>query len=339
MKWEDVISVENLYRAWCDFSRGKRMKFDVQIFEASLEQELCALHHELSTGIYHHSGYTQFRIRDPKERIIHKAAVRDRVVHRLVYNELLPLFNARWLDCSFSCRPGFGQHTSIRFVRRMILHASKNYQVPCYAVKLDIRKFFEHIDHALLFQLAFRMIPESCLQQLLQTIVGSFCVTSGSGLPIGNLTSQIFANVYLHELDRFVKHKLKKKFYARYADDFVCCVNSHIEAEKYIDAVSAFLHDRLQLSVHPRKIIVRPVKQGIDWLGVVLLEGYSVLRPSTRRRMMRHVSGMVGRTYTSPETIRSVAASYNGLLTGVACKQIDSALRQRIALCDTVALE
>lgn len=339
MNWIEFISIPMLYRAWCDFSRGKRAKADVAVFESSLENELWSLYCDLRNDTYQHSVYTHFRVRDPKERNIHKAAVRDRVVHRLLYNELLPLFHKRWLDCSFSCRPGFGQHRSVRYIRRIIARASKNYTVPCFAVKLDIRKFFENIDHDILLRLSFKYIEEPLLRDLLMKVVRSYSMTPNRGLPIGNLTSQIFANIFLHELDWFVKQKLKKKFYARYADDFICLVESQAQANDYITAVTMFLHETLQISVHPRKIIIRQIEHGIDWLGVVILPNYSVLRPTTRRRMLRRVSKLIRINDTSTDAVRSVAGSYNGLMIGVARKNNDQNLNQLIALIDAGALE
>ncbi len=339
MEWEELISIKNLYTAWCDFSHGKRDKRDVQIFEASLEDELWNLHSDLKQGVYAHRGYTEFRIHDPKERVIHKATVRDRIVHRLVYNELLPMFHKRWLDCSFSCRPAFGQHRSVRYVRQMIVQASRNYRAPCTVVKLDIQKFFEHIDHEVLLKLLSRRVSDLCMRELLSKIVTSHSDSSITGLPIGNLTSQIFANVYLHELDWFVKHSLRQKFYARYADDFLCLVFSDTEAQKYITDVSKFLTERLRLTVHPRKIIVRTVEQGIDWLGIVLLDGYSVLRPATRARMFRRVTSLMHVVGNETARVQSVFGSYSGLLQGVACWRSDRALRQTIALTDACALK
>ena len=331
MSWEELISLENIHRAWKNFFVGKQHKRDVVFFAHNIEFELYSLHNELRQGIYHHGGYERFKVYDPKERTIHKATVRDRVVHRMLYNYLLPIFNPRWLDCSFSCRPGFGQRRSIFTVERALFKISRNYTKIAWAVKCDIRRFFDSIDHEILYRLLCRSVADTNVRALLWKIICSFSTEGNRGIPIGNLTSQIFANTYLHGLDAFVKHQLKQPFYFRYADDFICLVDNKFAAEQFVNETRNWLARALSLELHPRKIVIRSTEWGIDWLGVVLFPGYRVLRPTTRRRIINNIQSAV-RDGEDIETLQGTLASYAGLLQPVARKKIDENINQIVGL-------
>lgn len=305
MRFEDIIMLELLHKAWQDFSTGKRNKKDVM-------------------------NYERFFVQDPKRRVIHKATVRDRVVHRLVYNALLPVFHPRWLDCSYSCRPGFGQHRSFIALRESLQKASRNGTRDVWTLKCDVKKFFDSVDHEILLSLLKRRVPDIYWQQVLRKIIKSFSVKEGKGLPIGNLTSQLFANVYLHELDWYVKHQLKQHWYFRYADDILLLCQSRPQAERLLEKIRDFLSHRLCLALHPQKSIFRKSSGGIDWLGRVFLPGYELLRPSTRRRMMRNIE-MKAQSDNSVG-LRSSLTSYHGLFEGTARRKIDAEFLQTFAL-------
>ena len=313
-----------------DFSRGKKYKKDVIQFAANLEDNLCSLHYDLSAHKYTHGGYARFMVHDPKARVIHKAVVRDRVVHRLLYNYLLPRFNKIWLDCSFSCRPGFGQYKSISAVESALNKATRNYTKICWAVKCDVKKFFNNIDHEVLRRLLARQVRDKKMTDLLDKIIESFSSFSNKGIPIGNHTSQVFANVYLHELDLFVKHHLKKRYYFRYADDFICSTESLAEAKSFVERAGDFIKNVLCLEIHPQKIIIRQSNWGIDWLGQVFLPGYKVLRPSTRRRVVKKIA-CAARYLSGSEKLYGMLSSYNGLLRPVASKSVNNIICQTVA--------
>lgn len=250
----------------------------------------------------------------------------------MIYNYLLEVYNKRWLDCSFSCRPGFGQHRSLHSVVRMLRQTTQNYKRTVWAVKLDVKKFFDHIDHTLLYQFVCRRVDDQNIRELVRKIIKSFhCGLQGVGVPIGNLTSQIFANVYLHECDLFVKHSLKIKHYARYADDCIAIFDDRTLIAPYIKAMQKFFTINLKLEIHPRKIVVRESWQGIDWLGVVLLPHYRTLRPNTVSRMMNNVDESLYKN-TSQEYVQSMWGSYRGLLKGTEHTMIDRKMEQKIAL-------
>lgn len=327
-----LTSLKNLFRAWQNFSADKRNKRDVIVFAANLENELLSLQKDLRGGNYIHGSYQRFVVHDPKRREIHVAGVRDRVAHRLLYNYLLPIFDRVWLDCSFSCRPGKGQHRSIKRVERAILQATHNYTRNYWSVKCDVQKFFYHLDQDIIFRLLCRRVFNPNVQNLLWKVIDSWRYPATErGIPIGNLTSQIFANVYLHELDIFVKHRLRLPWYYRYADDLIILTETKEQAEQAILAISNFVSIRLCLTLHPNKIIFRPCHSGVDWLGVVLLPGYAVLRPATRRRMIRNIEALA-RMESEGKSLAGMIASYNGLLKGVARKNVDSQIAQTVAL-------
>lgn len=329
--WANFISLENIYQAWKDFSANKKNKRDVINFKMNLEEEILRIHSDLKNNKYQHGSYTKFKVWDPKERMIHKAEVHDRLIHRLLYNYLIPSFNRHWLDCSFSCRPGFGQHHSVEKVRKSILKATANYNKECWVVKCDIKKFFDHINHDILFKLVCRKIFDPSIRGLIWKVIDSFsCGSEGVGIPIGNLTSQIFANVYLHELDLYAKHNLKIRHYFRYADDFLFLTETKKDAECIVEKFKIFLTDNLKLTVHPNKIIIRQASSGIDWLGKILLPGYILLRSSTKRRMMIKIKKRVESCFEA-ENLQAVVGSYNGLLLGTARKTVDRQIAQAVA--------
>ena len=172
--FEDIISLENLIRAWREFRRGKRGKPDVQLFERHLEDNLFALHDELRFKRYCHGSYERFHLFDPKHRIIHKAEVRDRVAHHAVYRVLAPLFERSFIFDSYSCRLDKGTHAGVNRLEQFARKVSRNYRRPCFALKCDIRKFFDSIDHAILIKQISRRITDQNVLWLLREIIESF---------------------------------------------------------------------------------------------------------------------------------------------------------------------
>jgi RNA-directed DNA polymerase len=165
-----------------------------------------------------------------------------------------------------------------------------NYTKPAFVLKCDIRKFFANIDHSILFSLISQRITDRDFLALIQRILSSFETTSNKGIPLGNVTSQIFANIYLNELDQFAKHQLKAKYYIRYCDDFVILDKNRATLIELIERIQMFLREGLSLELHPNKITIRKLRQGTDFLGYVSLPHYRVLRTTTRRRMLARVN-------------------------------------------------
>lgn len=267
---------------------------------------MLSLHERLADGTYRHSGYEAFAVSDPKPRSIHKAAVSDRVLHRAVYRKLCPSFDRTFIADSFSCRVGKGTHKALDRFRSLAWKVSRNHARTCWVLKCDIRKFFASIDHSTLFSLLARRVVDRKLLALLAEIIRSFSAGKPRvGLPLGNLTSQLFANVYMDEIDQFVKRGLKVKCYIRYADDFVVLHHDRSHLERLLPAISAFLEKRLLLQLHPDKVFIKTLASGVDFLGWVHFPDYRVLRTATKRRML-------GRMVERPraETVQS----YLGLI-------------------------
>lgn len=172
--FNQIVSLDNLLAAWRDFRRGKRNKADVQLFEWHLEDNVFGLHEDLVSGRYRHGPYQRFHIFDPKHRIIHKATVRDRLVHHAVCRVLAPLFDRSFIYDSYSCRTDKGTHAAVRRLDVFARRVSRNYRRPCYALQLDIRKVFDSVNHRILLKILQQKIPCVRTQALLTEIVGSY---------------------------------------------------------------------------------------------------------------------------------------------------------------------
>ena len=285
--------------------RGKKQKKDVVIFQLRLADNLTNLYYSLANYTYKHGAYSAFTISDPKLRNIHKATVRDRVLHHLIYKELYPYFDKKFIYDSYSCRKNKGTHRAIKRFKYFACRVSKNNSRTCYILKCDIKKFFANIDHKVLLDILNSYIPDKQIIWLLKEIIESFSSKPGIGLPLGNLTSQLFVNIYMNEFDQFVKHKLKIKYYIRYADDFVILSNNRKELENLILPINEFFSEKLKLQLHPNKVSIKTLNSGVDFLGWVHFPYYRVLRTATKRRMMRRIIES-----PTPETLNS----YLGLL-------------------------
>ncbi len=169
-----IISAENLFSAWSTFKGGKRDKPDVMRFERHLEENIFELHRDLTSRLYRHGPYRSFYVRDPKQRHIHKATVRDRVLHHAIFSALNPIFEKTFISASFSCRVGFGTHKGVTVLERMIRAVAQNGTHPCFILKCDIRKFFDSVDHGILMQILKRRIKDDDALWLLGEVIESY---------------------------------------------------------------------------------------------------------------------------------------------------------------------
>lgn len=277
----------------------------MQVFERNLMDNLVQLNADLESGVYRHGPYQEFRINDPKPRKISKASVRDRLVHHALYQALYPYFDRKFIADSFSCRLNKGTHAGGLRLRELAGRVSLNYTRTCWALKCDIKQFFASIDHEIIIAILGREIEDMQVLAVLKDIVGSFESAPGKGLPLGNLTSQLLANVYMNEFDQFVKHVLREKFYVRYADDFVLLSRSKKHLISVLSKIKDFLENTLKLLLHPNKVSIGTLAAGIDFLGWVHFPKHRVLRTVTKKRMERRL-----RESPTPATIQS----YLGLL-------------------------
>ena len=300
--FKELISFENLFSAWNEFHTGKSSRPDIMGFEFRLEDNLFVLHEELDNFTYKHGPYHTFHISDPKPRIISKATVRDRIVQHLVFRELYRLFDPTFIFHSYSSRLGKGTHFAVRNLSDSLRRVSHNYTLPTFALKCDIKQFFASVSHQKLFSIIKRKIKDDQFLWLVKEVIESFSanpksnipVLSGGGglnesvgLPIGNVTSQIFANIYLNELDQYIKHTLKVRHYFRYADDFVLLSNNHGTSQAQLEKIDNFVQWELSLKLHPNKVSIRKFSEGVDFLGYVILPHHITLRTKTKRRMFK----------------------------------------------------
>ena len=263
------------------------------------------LHQELSSGAYNHGGYQSFWVFDPKPRHIHKASVRDRLLHHAIHRILYPFFDITFTSDSFSCRNDKGTHKAMNRFRSFAYKVSKNNTKTCWVLKCDIRKFFENIDHAVLLNILKAYISDTNTIWLLERVIKSFEKSPNKGLPLGNLTSQLFVNIYMNQFDQFIKHELKIKHYLRYADDFVVLSLIRLPLVELIPNIAVFLKDNLKLSLHPNKVFIKTLASGIDFLGWINFPDHRILKTNTKRRMFKRIQNNTGK-----ETMQS----YLGLL-------------------------
>ncbi|MDP3764649.1 MAG: reverse transcriptase/maturase family protein [bacterium] len=254
-----------------------------------MEDNLFQLNFELKNKTYKHSEYIPFYVTDPKLRHIHKACVLDRVLHQAIFRILYPIFDKHFIYDSYSCRVGKGTHIAVTRLETFYKQLSKNNSRNVFALKCDIKKFFDSIDQNILTKLIQIKIKDENAMWLVERIIKSFEKDKDKALPLGNVTSQLFANIYLNELDQFIKHKLKEKYYIRYCDDFVILSEQADYLIELSKKINNFLVSKLVLCLHPNKVIIRKYAQGIDFLGYVVLPNHRVLRTKTKRRMFRKV--------------------------------------------------
>jgi len=291
-RFEDIVSLENILEAWKEFIRGKRSRKDTQEFSLRLMDNIFSLHRDLLHHTYRHGGYQAFKINDPKPRDIHKASIRDRLLHHAIYRILYPFFEKTFIADSYSCRNNKGTHRAINKFRKYFYKVSQNNTKTCWVLKCDIKKFFANIDHEVLLSILRKYIPDENIILLLRNVINSFSSVKGKnvGLPLGNLTSQLFVNIYMNEFDQLMKHKMKTKYYIRYCDDFVILSENKRWLENIIDPIKIFLKEKLKLELHPDKVFIKTVSGGVDFLGMINFSDHRIMRTATKRRMLRRIN-------------------------------------------------
>lgn len=313
-----AVSIPNLLDAWNEFKRRKRKKKDIAEFEMRLEDRIFRLHCELMDKSYTHDPYFDFYVCDPKRRHIHKATVADRVLHQAVFRVLYPIFDKHFIYDSYSSRNYKGTHAGVDRLISACRKETKNWRQNAYALKCDIRKFFDSIDHAILRKLIVKKVTDPDMLWLIDIIFESFEKSPGKGLPLGNVTSQLYANIYLNELDQFAKHVLKAKHYFRYCDDFVIIHPNKQFLESLLPKIQVFLTKTLQMELHPNKIEIRKIHQGVDFLGYVVLPHATTVRTHTKQRIKRKIESAeneLNNGKISEATYRSTITSYLGVVS------------------------
>ncbi len=277
-------SLTDIWAAWWAFRAGKKTSRDIVQFEANLELHLLQLCADLHNNRYVHATYNHRIINEKKRRDIAVAQVRDRVVHRLLYDYMVPLIDKSFDPDVWSCRSGRGLHKCLD----RCLTLANRYK-SAYVWRADISKFFDNIDHDILMNSLQGKIHDPVAIQLFNEVIASYHTTTSPrrrGVPIGNLTSQIFANVYLNEFDRYVRHTLKPLAYVRYGDDFMLFCQDKATALQFQQLATEWLAQTLHLTVHPSNNIVVKVHSGLHFLGHWVFSNYSVTIDAAMRRKM-----------------------------------------------------
>jgi len=281
--YSDICSFENLHLAYLKARKCKRYRQEVLLFSNNLEENLINLQEEISNKTYKNGIYKTFYIYEPKKRKIMALPFRDRVIHHALCNIIEPILEKIFFYDNYACRIGKGAHAGTDRLTHFLRETKRKYP-EVYCLKCDIKNYFGSIDHNILLNFIRRKIKCQNTMQLIEDIINS---TDGiKGIPIGNLTSQLFANLYLNELDYFIKHNLKIKYYIRYMDDWIILSQDKKYLWDILKQTEIFLQENLFLELN-NKTSIFPVSQGIDFLGYRIWATHRLLRKSSKNRMKR----------------------------------------------------
>jgi RNA-directed DNA polymerase len=298
--YPQIMSFDNLYEAWRKARKGKRYKPTAAAFEQNLEAELLQLHRELETEQWQMGGYRSFTIHEPKRRKISAAPFRDRVVHHALVRVIEPIYEGKFIFDSYANRVGKGTHKALD----RCTYYMRRYK---YVLQCDIQQFFPAIDHNILKSILAKTVACQPTLDLCGKIIDSgvgvlseeydmryfpdddlFAVERGRGLPIGNLTSQFWANVYMNELDQYVKHTLRCKAYIRYVDDFLLFADDKATLHQWREQIITFLQS-LRLTIHEHRAQPKPITQGIPFLGFTVYPSHRRLKRTKGVSYRRHL--------------------------------------------------
>lgn len=325
-----IYDFENLYQSYKEARKSKRFTDEVLKFSAQLEDNLIQIQNELIHKSYQQGRYQEFYVYEPKKRLIMALPFKDRVVQWAIYRQIMPIFDNQFYEYSCACRRGKGTHYAVQKLQYWLKKMDRNPD-KIYYLKADVAKYFYRINHKRLIQIISRKVGCKDTLELLWKIIksedGAFGVNLGDhqlsgrrikgiGIPIGNLTSQLFANIYLDWLDKYIKHTLKAEYYIRYMDDFIILGRDKKELHKLREEIEIFLEDYLGLELN-NKTAVRPVSLGIDFCGYVTWATHRKLRKSTKKKMKRRIKYMVRKVKEGEiglDKLDATVQSYLGIL-------------------------
>jgi RNA-directed DNA polymerase len=300
-----IIDFENLYISALEAKKEKRFREEVLRFNSNLEENLIIIQNELIYKTYKVGKYRQFYIYEPKQRLIMALPFKDRVVQWAVYRNLYPVYDKQFIYDSYGCRIGKGTHRAADRLQYWLRQVDRKQQ-KYYYLKLDISKYFYRVNHAILLDILRKRIEDKDLMWLLETIVDNEDVPFGlpagmeadqcseddrlfdTGMPIGNLTSQLFANVYLNELDQYVKNDLKIHYYIRYMDDIIILSDDKRQLHQVKEDIEIFLKEKLALDLN-KKTAIRPISCGIEFVGFRIWPTHRKLKKGTAKKIKRQV--------------------------------------------------
>jgi len=282
--FDSLCSFENIHLAYLKARKGKRFKKDIISFSYELENNLILIKKSLETQTYEHGKYKEFIIQDSKKRLIRAPLFKDRIVHHALCNIIEPIFEKTFIFDSYACRINKGVHRGIKKLKAFLKDNKDEYCLKC-----DISKYFDSINQEILLRIIKNKIKDEKIIWLIKQIINSFNQETRVGIPIGNLTSQLFANIYLNELDQFVKHSLKQKKFIRYMDDFLILGKEKQIIHILKNEIKIFLEKNLRLRFNPKKANIFPLSLGIDFLGYIVFKQYVLLRKSSVKRLLRKI--------------------------------------------------
>jgi retron-type reverse transcriptase len=313
--WDGVTAFENLYGAYLAARKGKRYSDEVLEFGFGLEEKLFDLQGQMVNGVWRPGRPREFMVRDPKPRLISAPPFADRVVHHAVVRVIEPVLERRFIFDSYACRKGRGVHTAVDRLQRHLREASRE-GGKVWVLKADISKYFASINHGRLMAILGRSISDKKVLWLCRTNLKGYGFDEGVGIPVGALTSQLFANIYLDQLDHWIKDELGIKRYVRYMDDFVIVGHSKADLWALYDAIADFLATRLALRLN-RKTTVLPASGGIDFCGYRTWTTHLLPRKRNvkkARATFRELAALYRRGEVSYDQIRPFVASFLGYM-------------------------
>jgi len=285
--FEQIYDYKNILLAWKKTQKLRKYENDIMLFRKNLDENLIIIQNELIWKTYNVSPYKNFIIYEPKKRIISALPVKDRIIQHALVNIIEPIIDKYFIFDSHACRKGHGLKLAIE---RFIKFSKRNK----YCLKCDIKSYFPSINHDILKYLYRKKISCNDTLWLIDTIIDS---TDNPGLPIGNLLSQLSANLYLHELDRFIKHELKIKYYIRYMDDFVIFDNNRMMLLEYKNLIQEYIQSNLLLSLKQEKVSIHETKNGVDFCGFRCYPTYATIKKATKMRFYKNIKHKLSDLY------------------------------------------
>jgi len=320
-----MFTYQQLYGSYLKCRKNKRNTINQLAFEIDAERNLLRLEEELNSRTYRPARSICFVVDRPKLREIFAADFRDRVIHHVLVNYMEPMAEPKFIYDSYACRKNKGTHAAVKRLQGFARSATRNNSRRAYCLQLDVRSFFVSINKNILFDLVKKYTADPDMIWLAEIIIFNDCTKNcrktrgkdllqhvpkhktlfrqdkNKGLPIGNLTSQFFANMYLNELDQFVKHVLKCRYYIRYSDDVLILHEDNTQLELWKEEIRMFLKQKMDLDLNDKKTVVRPISNGIDYLGYIVRPFYILVR----RRVINNLKQKIFRGLATRESYMS----------------------------------
>lgn len=291
--FNEITNIDNLYKSYNQALKAKN-KYSAEAIEFSMNEtyNIYKLQRDLITGDYQFEGYIRFKVYEPKERIIDAPHFKDKIVQLAINNVLKNIYLQTFIYDSYACLENKGTHKAVDRVQRFLRKSSWEYGQNTFIVKFDISKFFYSIDREILKRLLTKKIKCKKTVALLYNIIDSASIIDKVGIPLGNTTSQLFANIYLNELDQYCKRKLHIKYYVRYMDDVVAIVKNKENAKEIMKLMIDFAETNLNLRVSEKKTKVFPIAQGVNAFGFKIYKTHRLLRNDSKKKIKRKTKKM-----------------------------------------------